>query len=198
MTRTVDLAHRAHLLDRVTAYVVENGVVEISLRPLAEALGVSPRTLLYHFGSKDDMIAAVFAHMRSEQIAFLKRLKAVELVHPRAMCRSAWEAMTAPDADARMLLFFETFALALRDPQRFPGFLKGAIDDWLGFFSDSFCTQGVAPSRARTLATILLAGYRGFMLDLAATGDRKRIGIAVDAWLDALAALFPDGEAHAQ
>jgi hypothetical protein len=97
-----------------------------------------------------------------------------------------------------MRLFFETFALALRDPQRFPGFLNGAIEDWLAFFSRSFCAQGFAPARARTLATILLAGYRGFMFDLSATGDRERIGGAVEVWLDALTSLFPDGEAHAQ
>jgi AcrR family transcriptional regulator len=198
MTRTVDLAHRADLLQKISAYVVEHGIADLSLRPLAEAVGASPRTLLYHFGSKDEIVSAVFRHIRAEQMAFVKRLKSAQFTDPRAICTAAWNAMTAPESNARMRLFFETFGLALRDPQRFPGFLDGAVGDWIAFFSGAYCAQGVAPQRARLFATILLAGYRGFMLDLAATGDRDRIGAAVDAWLDALIPLVSNGESHAE
>jgi hypothetical protein len=43
---------------------------------------------------------------------------------------------------------------------------------------------GMSAADARVHATIVLAGFRGFLLDLCATGDTKRIGRAVVRWID--------------
>jgi hypothetical protein len=43
----------------------------------------------------------------------------------------------------------------------------------------------------RAIPTVLLAGYRGFLLDLCATRDRKRISRAVDLWIAALDRFLP-------
>ena len=51
-----------------------------------------------------------------------------------------------------------------------------------------------SPRDARAIATVLLAGYRGFLLDLCATRDRKRINRAVDVWIAALDAIPPPEE----
>ena len=51
------------LLPVMAAYVLENGLAELSLRPLAKAAGTSDRMLLYHFGSKDALIAALLDHL---------------------------------------------------------------------------------------------------------------------------------------
>ena len=40
------------------------------------------------------------------------------------------------------------------------------------------------PRRRPTLGTLLIAGFRGFLLDLLATHDRARIDRAVDLWLE--------------
>lgn len=57
MARTVDEARPGELLDAIVAYIAKNGVAELSLRPLAKAVGSSPRVLLYYFGSKEDLLA---------------------------------------------------------------------------------------------------------------------------------------------
>ena len=51
MTRTADAQRRAELLDAIEAYVFANGLSDLSLRPLAAAVGSRPRVLLYYFGS---------------------------------------------------------------------------------------------------------------------------------------------------
>jgi len=84
-------------------------------------------------------------------------------------------------------LFFETYALALRTPRAFPGFLQGAVEDWLAFLAEPLRKRGLSPDRARAVATLTLALFRGFMLDYAATGDRKRIGRAIDLWSESCA-----------
>jgi len=187
MSRTVNLESRAELLDRVAAYVLERGFADLSLRPLAEAVESSPRMLLYHFGSKEGMVTAVLRSIRQRQLSVFDRLRRSELTTPAAVCKAAWAYMSQPNLEPMLKLFFETYALALRKPEAFPGFLEGAVEDWLTFLSDPFCAGGVDPRRARTMATITLAMFRGFMLDYAATGDRERIGRAIDLWSEGYA-----------
>ncbi len=184
MTRTVDLESRTALLERVTGYVLEHGFADLSLRPLAEAVESSPRMLLYHFGSKEDMVTGVLRAIRGRQLAVFDELRRSELPTPVAVCKAAWAYMTQPNVGPMLKLFFETYALALRKPKAFPGFLEGAVEDWLTFLSDPICNRGASRQEARAIATITLALFRGFMLDYAATGDHERIGRAIDLWSD--------------
>ena len=52
-----DTARRDEVAQAATDYVLEHGLVGLSLRPLAAELGTSDRMLLYHFASKDDLVA---------------------------------------------------------------------------------------------------------------------------------------------
>jgi AcrR family transcriptional regulator len=199
MTRTVDLESRAALLERIAGYVLEHGLADLSLRPLAQAVDSSPRMLLYHFGSKEEMVAAVLRAIRERQFAIFDRLRRNDVQTPAAICKAAWAYMSDPKIAPMLKLFFETYALALRKPDAFPGFFEGAVEDWLRFLSDPICIRGASQQRARDFATIILATYRGFMLDYAATGDGKRIGRAIDLWSDSLDAInYNEDETHAE
>src|SRR3954447_26012850 len=50
---------RESVANAATDYVLEHGLIGLSLRPLAAALGTSDRMLLYHFEGKDDLVATV-------------------------------------------------------------------------------------------------------------------------------------------
>ncbi|HTU71058.1 MAG TPA: TetR/AcrR family transcriptional regulator [Candidatus Baltobacteraceae bacterium] len=194
MSRTVDLERRGALLERVANYVLKHGLAELSLRPLADAVDTSPRMLLYHFGSKEEMVTAVLREIRERQLALFDRLRRDNLTSPAAVCKAVWTYMSDRRSASMLKLFFETYALALRNPQAFPGFLEGAVEDWLCFLAEPLCSEGATPKRARTIATIILATYRGFMLDLAATGDRARIGRALDVWAESMHPLHSNGD----
>lgn len=47
-------------------HVLANGLNAASLRPLAKAASTSDRMLIYHFGSKDRLIAALLQHLAGE------------------------------------------------------------------------------------------------------------------------------------
>ena len=83
-------------------------------------------------------------------------------------------------------LSLEVYALALRDRERFPGYLDGYVNDWLVALEGCTTLPGFPRERSRSLATVLVAGFRGFLLDLLASHDRVRIDGAVDLWLDLL------------
>jgi hypothetical protein len=46
--------------------------------------------------------------------------------------------------------------------------------------------SGYTPEDGRAHATVLVAGFRGFLLDLCATHDRARVDRAVELWLSML------------
>jgi AcrR family transcriptional regulator len=172
VSRTADEARRAELLDRAVDYVTRHGLAELSLRPLAKAVGSSPRGLLYHFGSKEELIVEIVRRGRARQRAMMADLKLANLP-PREVARELWREFSRPEWEPLTRLSFEVYALSLADTARFPGFLDASVNEWLGALQG--CTT--------TEATLLIAGFRGFLLDLLATHDRVRIDRAVDLWL---------------
>jgi AcrR family transcriptional regulator len=54
---------RETLLPLLAAHVMEHGLADASLRPLARAAGTSDRMLIYHFGTKDALVAALLDHL---------------------------------------------------------------------------------------------------------------------------------------
>ena len=175
MSRVADPARRAELLDRAVDYVCRYGLAELSLRPLAKAIGSSPRVLLYYFGSKEALVVETVRRGRGRQRAMMMNLKLSDLT-PRQIARALWLEWSKPEWEPLTRLSFEVYALALSDRERFPGFLDDSINEWLEALQG--CTK--------TQATLLIAGFRGFLLDLMATHDRARINRAVDLWLSAV------------
>ena len=64
---------RDDLLDRVTDHVLEHGLIGLSLRPVAAAVGTSDRMLIYHFTSRDALVSAVVARATERRCHCLTR-----------------------------------------------------------------------------------------------------------------------------
>jgi AcrR family transcriptional regulator len=189
MTRTVNTQRPVELLDAVLCYLLKHGVADLSLRPLAKAVGSSPRVLLYYFGSKEKMVDKALAQVRERQRVAYKRMSPTSFTPPSAGCREIWQDMTSPESEAGFRLFFETYSLALRHPRRFADFLHNTIEDWLGAVTEPMRREGYPKNETRAFATVVLAGFRGFMLDYCASHDRKRLDRAFDLWLQGLDAI---------
>jgi len=192
--RTASLERPGELLDAIVDHLMAHGVAELSLRPLAKAVGSSPRVLLYYFGSKQELVVKALARMREQQRGTYEKMKAANFATPRDACRAIWNHMSAPESEPLFRMFFEAYALALRHPRQFTEFLRAAIEDWLGFLAAPLIRKGYAESVARAHATVVLAGFRGFLLDYCASRDRPRVDQAVELWLHALDAIPLDKE----
>ena len=106
MARTADQAHRSALLERVVDYAQEHGIAELSLRPLGEAVGASPRTLLYYFKSKDDMLAEALRDCFERN-----RIRSLEVLAPEGRAMS--EAEVEMVVSAWHLVRTQGFGLSL-------------------------------------------------------------------------------------
>lgn len=179
MGRPPDPARREELLDAVARDVLAGGVADLSLRPLASRLGTSPRMLLYHFGSKEELVSEALARIRLwQQETAADWFARGEGADPARLLRRAWEWFTSDEAEPFMRLFFEVYGLALQDPGRYAGFLEHVVVDWLPFAEAVLDGAGLPAAERRRRATLLIAAHRGLLLDLLATGDRRRIDAA--------------------
>jgi AcrR family transcriptional regulator len=178
MPRPSDEELRATLIERGTDYVCRHGISAISLRPLAKALGTTAPLLIYHFGSKDALLVEIIKAGRIRQHEMISQMAARGLSDAQA-ARELWRTISAPEFLPLVRLFFEIYALAMQDRSRFPGFLEHAVDQWI----DAICPPKPT-ARQRLEATVLIGAFRGFLLDLCATGDRKRVDRSVYLFLE--------------
>lgn len=105
-------------------------------------------------------------------------------------CRVIWRQMSGSGSEPYFRLFFEVYGIALRRPDTYRDFLHHTMEDWLRLLSDGFVRDGYKRAEARALATVILAGLRGFMLDFCTTHDRRRVDRAVRLWLSGLDAML--------
>jgi AcrR family transcriptional regulator len=189
--RTASQVRPAQLLDAIVDYLVKHGVAELSLRPLAKAVGSSPRVLLYYFGSKEELVVKALARLRERQRSTFSRMREAKYEQPSDACRAMWQQMSAPQSELLFKFFFETYAMALRHPKNYAAFLNAAVEDWLEFVAAPLIRKGQPAEQARAFATIVIAGFRGFMLDYCGSRDRARVNRAVDLWLASLDTITP-------
>lgn len=168
-------AREVELLEKSYAYVLENGLSELSLRPLAAAIGSSPRVLLFLFGSKDELVRRLLARARED-----------ELDGPVDVHR-VWAWLSDPAHAGLLRLWTEAYARSLVDPAGPWGdFARATVEDWLALLADAQPPAVRRTARGRDQRTAVLALLRGAMLDLLATGDRSRVDRAVERALAAL------------
>jgi AcrR family transcriptional regulator len=126
--------------------------------------------LLYHFGSRAGLVAAVAAAVEERQRALLAAVPAGASTQADVV-EAVWRQVSDPAVLPFVPLFFEVLGQAL---QRRPGteaFLESLTAPWID--------EGLALARERGLgeltsaeARVAVAVVRGLLVDLAATGDR--------------------------
>ena len=182
--RPVNHERRAKLLDAAVEYAAEYGFSELSWRPVAAALGVSPTTLVHHFGTKEQMLEAILGRLR-ERIFVATRSSVGLQADLAAEARASWVRAFDPEHASEFKLFFAVYGHALQAPQQFADFLAHVVVYWMSTLVDA---QG--PDADMTIATrratLVIATIRGLLLDLLATGDRDRVQDAAEVFLASL------------
>jgi AcrR family transcriptional regulator len=186
--RRVRYQHRkAELLDAATEYVLANGLRNLSLRPIAEALGITHASLLRHFSSKDELVMAVLDRIRTD---LTERLDSDDDVRTASTVveriRAVWRRLCEPKEQRQFLLLFELVGQYGRSPSNQLNLARSVVQDWIDLTITDLVAEGWAPHDATAAATLLLAEIRGLQLDLLLTADRQRVDHALEMTLRAL------------
>ncbi|MFG2432235.1 TetR family transcriptional regulator [Streptomyces sp. NPDC048590] len=175
-------ARQAELLEAAYRYALAHGLTDLSLRPLAEAIGSSPRVLLFLFESKDGLLRALLARARADELALLDRARQPD--GPGGLVPAVerlWTWLAAKEHRPLLRLWAEAYTRSLVQPDgAWAGFARATVEDWLGVLA------GFQPPSERdsedgvTCRTLALAVLRGALLDLLATDDDARLTVAVE------------------
>ena len=160
------LQPKDRLLNAAVDHALDQGIVDLSLREIATAIGTSHRMLIYHFGSREGLLVAVVREVERRQ----REMVSWESVSPDD-ARRTWERLIDPSLRSQERLFFEIYAHALLGRPGTEGFLEEALEGWIAPMTDSLIRSGVDRDEARTLTRLGVAMTRGLLLDLLATGD---------------------------
>src|SRR5580692_10350756 len=156
MGRHPDLERRAELLDEVVRYLGRHGIAGVSLRPVARALGVSVNALVHHFS---------IAELQRRWWRWINRSP-----EHLALVRLGLEAATL-DATVSGL----------------PGDVRAEqISFWREDIAAGLIVDGIKPEDAEREASLVKATFTGLVLDLLATGHRKRLTAALECALSRL------------
>jgi AcrR family transcriptional regulator len=121
---------REEILDAAVLVLAEHGIEKMSLAQLAQALGFSTYALTYHFGSREDVLAAVAEHVETRLQAEFAELTGPPGLSMPDLVRRYWATTREPGASHAMRLWLELVLIASREPGRLPGFLDRATAGW--------------------------------------------------------------------
>jgi AcrR family transcriptional regulator len=171
---------RDELLERAYAYILRNGLSDMSLRPLAGAIESSPRVLLFLFGSKDGLIRALLERARADELALLARVRSQGATDLPGVGAEVWSWLSAAEHRGLLALWTESYARALIEPDGpWAGFAAGTVHDWLAVLAEAQPPAERSSAAGEARRTLVLAALRGALLDLLATGDVERTTRAV-------------------
>jgi AcrR family transcriptional regulator len=174
-------ARREELLEATAKYLLENGVSELSLRPLAAAIGSKARLLVYHFGSKDQLLVEAMALIRGRAKQTLETMMARQAGSPDLgdLVRAFWKWTTSTQNRPYLRLFFEMHGLALQYPRQYASYLQGSVDSWIELLT-SVLAPKLGRAEAITTATLIVGVIDGLLLDGLASGNWRRTGRALN------------------
>lgn len=181
---------REALLDRCMEFLRRGGFSQLSLREIAAGAGTSHRMLIYHFGSREGLLADVVGRMEAEQrvaLAEIDRLAG----DPVEAGRLFWRRVADPALAPAERLFFEIYSHALYGRSWTDSFRASVIQAWTRPIEEMLVRQGFSAPDARRRARLGLAATRGLLLDLLITGDRAILDEAADLFAHLLTAPAP-------
>jgi AcrR family transcriptional regulator len=164
---------RTSLLQRVVEDVAAHGIGDRSLRDIAASVGTSHRMLLYHFGSRAGLVAAVVEQVEADQRATFRSLAAT-ITDPAELIRSLWQTLVTPELRPFIRLFFEVVVASEHTVTDLTG-------PWLAESDDLARLLGaeIDPVEMR----LGIAVTRGLLIDVLTTGDVDAATAALERYI---------------
>lgn len=180
MTREPDASRKPQLLAQILEYLLDEPLASLSFRTLARALEVSTFTLVYHFGSRaqllSDIVAAISARETDIQRNLSENQGTLEAYFD-GMERS-WEWSVQPRNRKLQRLEFEASMMEAQDPSTHD-YTRKLYARWQQIGKDGLQALGLSDADAEVESRLTVDTIFGLQYDLIINGDVDR---ATDAF----------------
>lgn len=163
---------RTQLLERIIEDTATNGLADRSIREVAESAGSSHRMVLYHFGSRDGLVAAIVEATEEAQRDLLVQL-AAEAGTASELVMALWDQVSSEALRPFVRLFFECVAATGGE---------GLTDPWIDASEPLTDHLGIDfdPDEIR----LGVAVTRGLLIDVLATGETDPATRSLERFLE--------------
>lgn len=168
---------RDELLEAVTDHVLEHGLIGLTLRPVAAAIGTSDRMLIYHFESRDALISAVVALTSDRALEAVEALPAARSV--RSGVNALWAAYQTEPLHCCLDVYCQAAATGLLGQEPYLSDARASNERWAAGLRHYLVECGAPPRKVRRIVQLVDSALYGFHLDLA-TDRPEWLAVGVD------------------
>ncbi len=159
---------RRELLSAATQHVLSQGLIGLTLRPLAAAIGTSDRMLVYHFGTRDALVSEIVTATSERAVEEVRAIDPVAGV--RAGVNALWAAYQSEPLSACLDVYCQAASEGLLGREPYLTDARTANERWSAALADYLTSCGTPADRVGRVVTLVDSALYGFHLDL--TTDR--------------------------
>jgi AcrR family transcriptional regulator len=171
VTREPDASRKPVLLAQILEYLLDRPLATLSFRTLADALDVSTFTLVYHFGSRAELLREIVKAIsaREQDIHLVAPEEDVTLEAYLARLERSWEWSLQPRNQKLQRLQFEASMLEAQEPIH--TFTRELYRSWHAIGSESLQRLGLRETDAEIESRLMVDSIFGIQYDLVVNQD---------------------------
>jgi AcrR family transcriptional regulator len=166
---TSDPSRRERLLSEIVDHLGDSSLASFSFRTLARSLGVSTYSLVYYFGTREELLSEIVRAIAERQKSAEPRSEEIVSIDDHlAQIRASFEWQLDPQNLKLQRLEFE--AATLETPESHAS-TRSVFGYWMGETQRVLVALGLSPADSAVEARILNNLFYGFQYDLVVNGD---------------------------
>lgn len=175
MPRHPDPHRKPVLLEKILDHLLDKSLASLSFRTLAKALGVSTFTLVYHFGTRAELVSEIVGAISSRAAVIEQEL----IDNPGTLevyfegHGHSWDWTLEPRNRQLQRLEFEAAMLEALAPEEYTH-TRRLFDTWVRIGRTALVSFGVPEADAELESRVLVDTFFGIQYDLLVTGDEER------------------------
>jgi AcrR family transcriptional regulator len=184
MTRRPDPEIKPALLDHILDSLLDKPLSALTFRALAASANVSTYTLVYHFGTRADLVREIITAIATRQRGFETVFEAEDLTLDSYLqgLRTTFDLTLLPRNRALQRLEFE--AQMLEALETSPGVTRLAHEELQDRGEVTLISLGLSPADAAIESRLLVDTFYGIQVGLVVNDDADRAEAAFNRALD--------------
>ncbi len=181
MSRPVDASRKPALVDQILEYLLDKSLGDLTFRTLAKGIGVSTYSLVYHFGTRDELLGEILRAISARAIFLEERLRMLEPTLDTYVegLRMSWQWAIEPRNRQLQRLEFEAGMLeTVFDTE--PRSVRGVFAHWQAVVREALAGFGLSPEDAEVESRVIVSLVYGLQFDLVVNDDVEAATAAFD------------------
>jgi AcrR family transcriptional regulator len=174
MPRHPDPLRKPQLLGEILEYLLDKSLASVSFRTIAQALDCSTYTLVYHFGTREQLLSEIVAAVSTRATVIEELMQSATNTLDRyfAGLEESWEWTLQPRNRQLQRLEFEAALIEAVEPGTHT-FSRTLFDTWLRIGRDALTSLGMEASSAEGEARLVVDTFYGIQYDFVLNGNAE-------------------------